>query len=127
MNKMQITVPDAASPVGPYSAAIAAGDFVFFSGQVPLDADGHIAGYAPADQARKALDNLKEVVSAAGLTLDAVVKTTIFLTDMDHFAVVNSLYAEYFSPPYPARSTVQVAGLPKGVMIEIEAIALKTA
>lgn len=117
--------PDAAAPVGPYSAAVEGGGFVFCSGQIPLDAAGQMAGYTAPEQARQSLDNLRSLLAAAGLDLSAVVKTTIFLTDLVDFAAVNEVYADYFAEPYPARSTVQVAALPKGAKVEIEAIAAR--
>jgi 2-iminobutanoate/2-iminopropanoate deaminase len=123
MEKQVFTSPDGAPAVGPYSSAVGAGDFVFVSGQVPLDRDGKIVGYTPKDQARQALLNLSATLEAAGLTLAHVVKTTIFLKDMDEFAAVNDVYAEFFAEPYPARSTIEVARLPKDLHIEIEAIA----
>lgn len=115
---------DGAPPVGPYSPAIAAGGFVFVSGQIALAPDGSIAGETAAEQARTALDNLGSLLAAAGRSYADVVKTTIFLTDMADFGGVNEIYAEYFTPPFPARSTVAVASLPKGVRVEIEAVAL---
>ncbi len=123
MEKQVFTSPDGAPAVGPYSPAVGAGDFVFVSGQIPLDRDGKIVGYTPKDQARQALLNLSATLEAAGLTLAHVVKTTIFLKDMDEFAAVNDVYAEFFAEPYPARSTIEVARLPKDLHIEIEAIA----
>jgi 2-iminobutanoate/2-iminopropanoate deaminase len=125
MKKEAYVSPDGAPAVGPYSPAVGAGDLVFVSGQIPLDAEGKIEGYTPKEQAHQALENLRATLSAAGLTLDAVVKTTIFLHDMDDFAAVNEVYAEFFAEPYPARSTVQVARLPKDVRVEIEAIAVR--
>jgi len=116
---------DAAAPVGPYSPAVEAGGFVFCSGQIPLDAAGQLAGFTAPDQARQSLDNLRSLLAAAGLDTSAVVKTTIFLTDMADFAAVNDVYAGYFAEPYPARSTVQVAALPKGAKVEIEAVATR--
>jgi 2-iminobutanoate/2-iminopropanoate deaminase len=109
--------------VGPYSPAIGAGDLVFLSGQIALDAAGNVAGATAAEQTRQALDNLVALLAAAGLTTDAVVKTTIFLTDMTDFGAVNEVYAGYFAAPFPARSTVAVAALPKDVLVEIEALA----
>ena len=123
MEKQVFAAPDGAPPVGPYSPAVGSGDLVFVSGQVPLDHEGKIVGYTPKDQTRKALENLRSTLAAAGLTLDDVVKTTIFLKDMDEFAAVNDVYAEFFTAPYPARSTVEVARLPKDRHVEIEAIA----
>jgi len=125
MEKQIFASPDGAPAVGPYSAAVGAGDFVFVSGQLPLDRDGKIHGYTPKEQARKALENLTATLAAAGLTPDDVVKTTIFLKDMDEFAAVNDVYAEFFTQPYPARSTVQVARLPKDLHVEIEAVAYR--
>jgi 2-iminobutanoate/2-iminopropanoate deaminase len=123
MQKQVYASPEGAPAVGPYSAAVGVGDLVFVSGQIPLDTDGRIVGYTPKEQARKALENLRATLAAAGLTLDDVVKTTIFLKDMDEFAAVNEVYAEFFREPYPARSTVQVARLPKDLHVEIEAVA----
>lgn len=125
MPKIAHNVSDAAPPVGPYSAAVEMGGLVFFSGQVPLDADGRIAGYSIVDQARKALENLKALVAAAGLTMNDIVKTTVFLVELEEFQAMNGIYAEYFEAPYPARSTVEVAALPKSVRIEIDAIAVR--
>jgi 2-iminobutanoate/2-iminopropanoate deaminase len=125
MKKQTIASAAATPAIGPYSPALAVGDFVFLSGQVPLDNEGEIVGITAADQARQALENMTAQLTDAGLDMDAVVKTTIFLTDMGEFAAVNEVYAEFFTPPYPARSTVEVAGLPKGVSVEIEGIALR--
>jgi 2-iminobutanoate/2-iminopropanoate deaminase len=125
MTKKSYAAPGAAPPVGPYSPAIASGDLVFVSGQVALNAAGEPVGETAAEQARKALENLKAVLEATGLTTDAVVKTTIFLTDMNDFAAVNEVYAGFFAAPFPARSTVAVAALPKGLKIEIEALATR--
>jgi 2-iminobutanoate/2-iminopropanoate deaminase len=125
MQKQAIASPQSAPAVGPYSPAIAVGDMVFVSGQIPLDPEGRIVGYTPKEQAARALANLAATLEAAGLTTDNVVKTTIFLHDMDDFGAVNDVYGEFFSEPYPARSTVQVARLPKDVRVEIEAIAVE--
>lgn len=125
MEKQVFASPDSAPAVGPYSPAIAVGDFVFVSGQIPLNPEGKIVGYTPKDQARKALENLRSTLEAAGLTLGNVVKTTVFLKDMDEFGAVNEVYGEFFTEPYPARSTVEVARLPKDLHVEIEAIAYR--
>jgi len=117
--------PDGAPAVGPYSPAVAAGGLLFTSGQIALDADGAVVGATAAEQARTALENLRALLAAAGLGMDAVVKTTIFLKDMDAFAEVNAAYAGFFTEPFPARSTVEVARLPKDVLVEIEAVALR--
>jgi 2-iminobutanoate/2-iminopropanoate deaminase len=125
LEKQVYASPHGAPAVGPYSSAVGAGDFVFVSGQVPLDPDGKIVGYTPKEQARKALENLRATLEAAGLTLADVVKTTIFLKDMDEFGAVNEVYAEFFAEPYPARSTVEVARLPKDLHVEIEVVAYR--
>ena len=125
MAKQVYSSPDGAPSVGPYSAAVGVGDFVFVSGQIALDPDGKIHGYTPKDQTQKALENLTATLAAAGLTLADVVKTTIFLKDMDEFGAVNEIYGEFFSEPYPARSTVEVARLPKDLHVEIEAVAYR--
>ena len=117
--------PDGAPAVGPYSPAVGAGDLVFVSGQIALAADGSVVGVTAAEQARKALENMRATLAAAGLEMSAVAKTTIFLKDMNDFAAVNAVYAEYFREPYPARSTVEVARLPKDLKVEIEAIATR--
>ena len=115
--------PDA---IGPYSQAIVAGELVFCSGQIPLDpASGEIIKGTIEDETRRVMDNLSAVLEAAGTLLTRVVKTTIFLADMNDFAAVNAVYGEYFTQEPPARSTVQVARLPRDVRIEIEAIALR--
>lgn len=112
--------------IGPYSQAIVAGELVFCSGQIPLDpATGEIIKGTIEDETRRVMDNLSAVLEAAGTLLTRVVKTTIFLADMNDFAAVNAIYGEYFTQEPPARSTVQVARLPRDVRIEIEAIALR--
>jgi 2-iminobutanoate/2-iminopropanoate deaminase len=125
MEKQTIAAAAATPAIGPYSPALAVGDFLFLSGQIALDHEGKIAGIIAPDQARTALQNMQAQLAEAGLGMDAVVKTTIFLTNMDDFAAVNDVYATFFSPPYPARSTVEVCRLPKDVKVEIEAIALR--
>jgi len=125
MTKFAFSAPNLAPPVGPYSPAVAATGFVFTSGQIGVDADGSVVGDGAAEQAVAAMDNLRALVLNTGLSMADVVKTTIFLTDIADFAVVNEVYASYFQPPYPARSTVQVAALPKGVKVEVEAIAMR--
>jgi len=125
MIKQTLTSPAAAPAIGPYSPAVAAGGLVFFSGQVPFDSTGAVVGETAAEQARQALGNLHHLIEAGAMTSHAIVKTTIFLTDMNDFAAVNEVYAEFFEKPYPARSTVAVAALPKGVRVEIEAVAMR--
>ncbi len=127
MKKQAIKTDQAAAPVGPYSQAISAGPYVFVSGQIPLNAAGKLAQGDIVVQTVQVLENLKAVLGAAGLTLSDVVKTTIFLADLADFPEMNRVYGEFFPASPPARSTVQVAGLPRGVALEIEAIALKKA
>lgn len=122
MNKLVIATKDAPGAIGPYSQAIKAGDLVFCSGQLGLDpATGQLADGVKA-QAERAMANLAAVAAAAGSSLDAVVKTTIFLKNMADFAVVNEAYGSFFPGDKPARSTIEVAALPKGGLVEIEAI-----
>ena len=117
---------DAPAPIGPYSQAVEVNNLVFCSGQIPLDAKtGEVLKGSVAEQAEKVMVNIQAVLSAAGLTFANVIKTTIFLTDMNDFAAVNEVYAKRFKDAPPARSTVQVAGLPKGVNVEIEVIAMR--
>jgi 2-iminobutanoate/2-iminopropanoate deaminase len=115
-------------PIGPYSPAIACGDLVFISGQIPLDpmTGGLVAGDIGAET-RQCLDNLNGILAAAGLSFAHVLKTTIFLTDMADFQAVNEVYRTYVGEPYPARSTVAVAALPMGATVEIEMIASRRA
>lgn len=109
--------------IGPYSAAIASGDLLFCSGQLGMDPATGDLREGVAAQAEQALVNLRALLTAAGFGVEHVVKCTIFLADLADFATVNEIYGRTFSEPYPARSTVQVAGLPKGGLVEIEAIA----
>src|SRR5437899_7636298 len=123
MTRQAIQTNGAPAALGPYSQGIRSGDLVFCSGQVGLDpATGELADGVEA-QAERALRNLQAVLDAAGLGLDDVVKTTIFLTDVGDFAAVNAVYAKFMPEPPPARSTVGIAALPKGALVEIEAIA----
>jgi 2-iminobutanoate/2-iminopropanoate deaminase len=113
--------------IGPYSQAIVVGDFVFTSGQIPIDPQtGVFVEGGIAEQTRQVLRNLAEVLRAAGTSLEAVVKTTVYLADMDDFAAMNEVYGRYFSNEPPARSTVQAARLPRDARVEIDAIAVKT-
>lgn len=124
--KTIIATKDAPAAIGPYSQGVSAsGRMVFASGQIPIDpATGSISGGDIALQARQSLTNLKAVLAAGGATLENVVKTTVFLADMNDFADMNAVYAEFFPENAPARSAVQVARLPKDVRVEIEAIAI---
>lgn len=127
MAKRAITTPKAKA-IGPYSMAIEAGDLVFLSGQIPLDAaTGKLVEGDISAQAKQSLENLKTILEAAGLGFGHVVKTTIFLTSMADFAAVNEVYKAYMSEPYPARSTFAVAALPMGAKVEIEMIASRSA
>ncbi|GMA13984.1 RidA family protein [Deinococcus metallilatus] len=121
--KDSVTTPDAPAAIGPYSQATTFGNLVVTSGQIPLRPDGTLVEGGIEAQTRQVLDNLVAVLGAAGTDLERVVKTTVFLADMNEFAAMNAVYAEYFQPPYPARSTVQVARLPRDVRVEIEVIA----
>ena len=118
-----IATSEAPAAIGPYSQAIRAGDFLFVSGQIPLDpGTGALVGGDVAAQTRRVLENLQAIVSAAGAPLGGVVKTTVYLADMNDFPVMNEIYGGFFSAPAPARATVQVSRLPKDVRIEIDAI-----
>ena len=123
----RISTENAPKAIGPYSQAIAAsGSLVFCSGQIPLDpATGEMVGVGDVRaQTRRVMENLKAVLEAAGASLAKVVKTTIYLADLQDFAAVNEIYAGYFGEAPPARATVEVAGLPRGAMVEIDAIAV---
>ena len=122
--KKVIATPDAPAAVGPYSQAVAVGGLLFCAGQIPLDpATGEIVGGDVAAQTERVCANIAAVLKAGGMTFANVVKTTVFLTDMANFAAMNAVYAKYFSEPFPARSTVAVAGLPRGAQVEIEVVA----
>jgi len=121
-----VTAPRAPAPVGPYAHAVAAGGTLYLSGQIGLDPDtGRIPGATAAEQARQALRNLRAVLESQDLTLRALAKVTVFLTDMGQFAAVNDVYAEEMAGWTPARSVVQVSALPKGALVEIEGIACR--
>jgi 2-iminobutanoate/2-iminopropanoate deaminase len=124
MPKRAISTDQAPAAIGPYSQAVASGDFLFLSGQIPLDPkSGELVNGSIEDETRRVMDNLAAVLAAADVTCDDLVKTTIYLTDLSHFVRVNEVYAKYFSAVPPARATVQVAALPKGVRVEIDGIA----
>jgi 2-iminobutanoate/2-iminopropanoate deaminase len=120
-----ISSPKAPPSVGPYSQGIQVGHFLYLSGQIPLNAAGELQGGDIVVQTIQVLENIKALLAEAGMGLADVVKTTVFLTDLGNFAEMNRVYAEYFTLNPPARSTIQVAALPKGADIEIEAIACK--
>lgn len=119
-----IATPNAPQAIGPYSQAVRAGEWLFLSGQIPLDpATGQVVAGDAAVQTDRVLQNLRAVLEAAGSSLDAVVKTTVYLVDMADFPAMNEVYGRYFRPPAPARATVAVARLPRDVRVEIDAVA----
>ena len=125
MSELRRTVdaPKAPEAVGPYSHAVASGGLLFCSGQLPLDPEsGDLAGDSPADQARRCLENLQAVCDAAETSLERAVRLTIYTTELDQFASINAAYAEFFDAEPPARAAVGVAALPKGALVEIDAI-----
>lgn len=122
--KEVVSSPAAPAAIGPYSQAIKANGFVFLSGQIPLDAaTGTLVAGSVAEQTHRVLDNIQAVLAAAGAGLEQVVKTTVFLKDMNDFDAMNEVYGKYFPENAPARSTVEVARLPRDVRVEIDAIA----
>lgn len=124
MKLQAINTPAAPAAIGPYSQAVLAGGQLYVSGQIPLDPEsGQVVAGGIAEQTRQVMQNLAAVLAAAGIDFSRLVKTTIYLTDLSNFALVNQIYGEYFSGIFPARATVQVAALPKGVAVEIDAIA----
>jgi len=124
MEKQKISSEQAPAAIGPYSQGIRAGDWVFFSGQIPLDpVTGELVAGGIEAQTERVMANMQAVLAGAGLDYSSVVKTTIYLTDLAHFPVINEIYARYFGDPAPARATVGVAALPRGSAIEIEWVA----
>jgi 2-iminobutanoate/2-iminopropanoate deaminase len=122
----KIETRGAPGAIGPYSQAIAAGELIFCSGQIGLDpANTAMVEGGVEAQTRRAMDNIRAVLERAGADFSHVVKATIFLADLKDFEAVNRIYGTYFSPPYPARSTIQAAALPRGALVEIEVIAVK--
>ncbi len=123
--KQEVKTDKAPQAIGPYSQAIVGGGLVFASGQIPIDpATGELNTGSIEEQTRQVLKNLAAVLEAAGSTLDLVLKTTVFLKDMEEFGRMNQVYGEVFRTPFPARATVQVAGLPRGAQVEIDAVAI---
>ncbi len=121
-----VQTPNAPAAIGPYSQAIIAGNFIFSAGQIALDpASGQVVEGDVAAQTERVMLNLRAVLEAAGASLQSVVKTTVFLADMADFAAMNEVYARHFGEHKPARSTVQAAGLPRGVRVEIEVVAAR--
>jgi reactive intermediate/imine deaminase len=123
MARIPISTDQAPAAIGPYSQAVRRGSFVFLSGQIPLDpATGQLVEGDISAQARRVFDNLRAVCSAAGGNFDDVVRIGIYLTDLGDFAAVNAVMAENFQAPFPARSTIEVSGLPRGARVEVDAI-----
>ena len=123
MSKKSIRTDNAPAAIGPYSQGIVSGNFLFTSGQLPIDpATGKIPETGIEDHAHQAFKNLAAIAETAGASLDNVVKTTVFLSDINHFKAVNQVYAQYFKEPFPSRSAFQVAALPLGADIEVEAV-----
>lgn len=123
MSKQIIHTEQAPAAIGPYSQAVRAGNTVYFSGQIPLDpATGNLVEGDIEAQARRAFDNLKAVAEAAGGSLGEIVRLGLYLTDLGEFAKVNAVMQDYFQAPFPARSTIEVAGLPKGAAFEVDAV-----
>lgn len=124
MARQHVESAHAPAAIGPYSQAVWAGDLLYLSGQTPIDpSTGQLVAGGVAEQAAQVFDNLEAVLSGASLTMDDVIKCNVFLTTMDDFAPMNAVYGTRFRPPFPARSTVAVAGLPLGARVEIELIA----
>ena len=122
--RQAVSTPSAPAAIGPYSQAIKAGSLVFVSGQIPIDpATGSLVQGDVAVQTRRVLQNIGEILKAAGTSMDAVVRTTVYLVDMNDFAAMNEVYGSFFSTPAPARATVQVARLPRDARVEIDVIA----
>ena len=123
MPRTPISTQDAPAAIGPYSQAVRAGGTVYFSGQIPLDpATGALVDGDITAQARRAFDNLKAVAEEAGGSLDQIVRLGLYLTDLGEFAKVNAVMQDYFKAPFPARSTIEVSGLPKGANFEVDAV-----
>lgn len=123
--KETISCENAPAAIGPYSVAVSTGSLIFISGQLGLEKEtGCLVAGGIQAQTRKALENMKAILESAGLSMENVIKTTVFMLDMDQFSDMNAVYAQFFTSDFPARSAIQVAGLPKNGMVEIEAIAV---
>ncbi|MFI5345200.1 MAG: RidA family protein [Elusimicrobiota bacterium] len=125
MKRTPVITAKAPAAIGPYSQGMSSGEMVFVSGQTPLLADGTMIAGGTAEQTEQCLKNITMILAGAGLTMNDVIKTTVFMTDLGQFAAMNQVYATHFKTPYPARATVQVSALPKGAAIEIEAVAVR--
>ena len=125
MMNTAIHTEKAPAAIGPYSQAVKAGNTIYVSGQIPIDpATGEFAGTQIQAQTRQSLNNIRNIMAETGTDMSSIVKTTVLLADIKDFAAMNEVYAEFFSAPYPARAAFQVAALPKGALVEIEAIAV---
>ena len=123
-----MTAPGAAKAIGPYSPALRVGDLLFLSGSIPLDpVSGQLVEGGIVNQTRRVMENIKALLAAAGADFSSVARTTVFMVDLGEFALMNEVYASYFTAPYPARSTVQVVKLPKDVRVEIDVLAVLSA
>lgn len=126
MDKKVIATEQAPKAIGPYSQAVEANGTVYVSGQLPVDpATGEFAGATIEEQSRQSLTNIRSILAEAGLGMENIVKTTVFLQDIADFAKMNAVYAEFFEKDYPARAAFQVAALPKAALVEIEAVAVR--
>lgn len=126
--KELVTAPGAAKAIGPYSPALKVGNLLFLSGSIPLDpVSGQLVEGGIVEQTRRVMENIKALLAAAGADLSNIARTTVFMVDLGEFAQMNEVYASYFTPPYPARSTVQVVKLPRDVRVEIDVIAVLSA
>ena len=123
--KTQLSTNDAPQAIGPYSQGICANNLVFVSGQIPIDPKTQTMKEDIKDQATQSLKNIENILKSYNLTMDNVVKTTVFLTDLNDFATVNEVYKRFFNAPFPARSCVEISCIPKGAKVEIECIAVK--
>ena len=124
MSKKVIKTTNASLPVGPYNQAVAIGNLIYTAGQIPLDKEGNMVPGAIKEQTKQVLENVKAVIEAGGSTLDKVIKATVFLKDLNDFAGMNEIYAQYFkTETAPARTSIQVARIPKDSLVEIEAVA----
>ena len=123
-----MTAPGAAKAIGPYSPALKVGNLLFLSGSIPLDpVSGQLVEGGIVEQTRRVMENIKALLAAAGADFSNIARTTVFMVDLGEFAQMNEVYASYFTPPYPARSTVQVVKLPRDVRVEIDVIAVLSA
>lgn len=124
MNKSAIATTKAPGAIGPYSQGITIGELVYTSGQLPINVETGVMPETIEEQTRQSLENVKAILEESGSSMDKVIKTTVFLSDMNDFAKMNEVYSSFFAKPYPARSAVEVARLPKDAKVEIEVIAL---